>query len=85
MSASFGKKSASFWRLSAATTIRRCRRQSSPSAANTPRSFISSATDSSRRVRRKPCGRWTRMRWMDALSETTAMRCGPMRIWKSGP
>ena len=83
--ASFGKKSVSFARLSAATTIRRCRRQSSPSAANTPLSRISAATDSSLRVRRKPCGRCTRMRWMAALSETTAMRWGPMRIWNSGP
>ena len=48
-------------RFNAAVTIRRCRFQSSPSAANTPLRPISSLILSNDRVRLNRSGRWSRI------------------------
>ena len=65
--------------------MRRCVRQSSPSAADTPLRPISAAADSSMRVRRNPSGRCARIGRMTARSEITAIRRGPMRMGNAGP
>ena len=80
MTSSLGKKSSNRERLRAAATILRWRRQSSPSAAKTPLSFSSVATDSSVLVRRNAPGRWTRILWIAARSETTATSAWAKRI-----